>query len=82
VKDLIETEVGNVLSKDESRDLYAPLVNHLVEALGSDASWVELYGVTGELIVPEMPQDSDFGERLNAVKAVSWLVTSSLLLVY
>lgn len=76
MKDLIEKEVGNALSKDESRKLYAPLVNHLVEALGNDASWVELYGVTGELVVPEMPQDSDFGEELGVVKAVSQIVLS------
>ncbi|KAF9452305.1 hypothetical protein P691DRAFT_805187 [Macrolepiota fuliginosa MF-IS2] len=68
VKDLVEQEVEAVLGENESKHLYAPLVNHLVEALGNDASWVELYGVTGELIVPEMPQDAEFGERLDAVK--------------
>ncbi|KAF5358539.1 hypothetical protein D9756_001945 [Leucocoprinus leucothites] len=68
VKDLIEKEVESALSQDESRCLYAPLVNHLIEALGADASWVELYGVTGELVIPEIPQDSDFGEKLRVVK--------------
>lgn len=71
MKDLIEREVQAVLDDDESKKFRAPLVNHLTEALGSDASWVELYGVTGELIVPEMPQDNGFGEKLSAVKQVS-----------
>lgn len=71
VKDLIEREVQAVLDDDESRKHHTPLVNHLTEALGSDASWVELYRVTGELIVPEMPQDNEFGEKLSGVKEVS-----------
>lgn len=73
VKNLIEQEVKAILDQDESKTLYAPLVSHLVEALGNDASWVELYGVTGELIVPEMPQDAEFGEKLAIVKKVSHL---------
>ncbi len=71
VKDLIEREAQTVLDDNESKKHYAPLVNHITEALGSDASWVELYGVTGELIVPEMPQDNELGETLSALKEVS-----------
>lgn len=71
MKDLVERKVNHVLEEDESNSLYAPLVNHIIEALGNDASWVELYGVTGELLIPEMPQDSDFGEKLKAAKEVS-----------
>ncbi|KXN82613.1 Trafficking protein particle complex subunit 10 [Leucoagaricus sp. SymC.cos] len=68
VKDLIEKEVEKVVAEDEPRGLYTPLVSHLIEALGADTSWVELYGVTGELAVPEMPNDSDLGSKLTVVK--------------
>lgn len=73
VKDLIEKEVQAIMGKDESKAHNEPLINHLIEALRNDASWVELYSVTGELIVPDMPQDSgsDFGEQLIIVKEVS-----------
>lgn len=71
VKELVEKEVQAIIDENESKTLYTPLVNHLIEALGNDASWVELYGVTGELIVPDMPQDVEFGEKLLAVKEVS-----------
>jgi hypothetical protein len=73
VKDLIEKEVEAIMGQDESKTRYESLINHLIEALGNDASWVELYGVTGELIVPDMPQDSDSGfeEKLIIVKEVS-----------
>ncbi|EKM83061.1 hypothetical protein AGABI1DRAFT_118454 [Agaricus bisporus var. burnettii JB137-S8] len=70
VRDLIEKEVEAVMEEDESRIHYVSLINHLIQALGNDASWVELYGVTGELVIPDMPQDSDsdFGGKLLTVK--------------
>ncbi|KAG6898254.1 hypothetical protein C0992_002268, partial [Termitomyces sp. T32_za158] len=33
------------------------LITQLVEALERDAGWVDLYGITGELRVPETPKD-------------------------
>jgi len=71
VKDLIETEVKRVLSQDELKSLFIPLVNHFVEAFRVDTSWAELYRVTGELVVPEVPQDSAFGDRLSTITKVS-----------
>lgn len=73
VRDLIEKEVEAVMEEDESKIHYVSLINHLIQALGNDASWVELYGVTGELVIPDMPQDSDsdFGGKLLTVKEVS-----------
>jgi len=70
VKDLIETEVKRVLSQDEFKSLYIPLVNHFTEAFGVDTSWTELYTVTGELVVPEVFQDSDFGDKLSTITKV------------
>ena len=75
MKDLIETEVKRVLSQDEFKSLYIPLVNHFTEAFGVDTSWTELYTVTGELVVPEVLQDSDFqdsdfGDKLSTITKV------------
>jgi len=70
VKDLIETEVKRVLSQDEFKSLYLPLVNRFTEAFGVDTSWTELYTVTGELVVPEVLQDSDFGDKLSTITKV------------
>ncbi|KAJ6455695.1 trafficking protein particle complex subunit 10 [Mycena sanguinolenta] len=58
VEALIELSVEQVLSS--SKALLAQrvdLVNRLVEALEQDSAWVEMYGVSGELNVPEV-----FGE--------------------
>lgn len=49
------------------------LVDKLVQALESDAGWVELYGITGELIVPDLllrAGDSEIGSVLGRVKEV------------
>ncbi|KAJ7156089.1 trafficking protein particle complex subunit 10 [Mycena crocata] len=55
VEALIESSVEQVLS--DSTALLAErvgLVNRLVEALEQDSSWVEMYGMSGELDVPEV----------------------------
>ena len=77
MKDLIETEVKRVLSQDEFKSLYIPLVNHFTEAFGVDTSWTELYTVTGELVVPEVLQDSDFGDKLSTITKVGQKIFSS-----
>ena len=35
----------------------ASLVERLVQALSSDSSWVELYIITGELVIPRVVSD-------------------------
>lgn len=48
------------------------IVDKLVQALETTASWVELYGVTGELTVPGVtPGDDDMGAGLRRVIEVS-----------
>lgn len=37
----------------------ASLVERLVQALGSDSSWVELYINTGELVIPKVISDDE-----------------------
>lgn len=47
------------------------LVDKLVQALESEAGWVQLYGITGELIVPgTTEEDGDFGAALIRLKEV------------
>lgn len=49
IEKAVETLISESPSLDESR---RTLVSKLVEALELDADWVELYGLSGELIVP------------------------------
>lgn len=50
------------------------LVNKLINALESDAAWVDMYGITGELIVPETPPDGEGdADLLEDVKKARYL---------
>ena len=63
VESFIRYAVWQVLSDTLSTSVdSSTLVSKLVHALEGDASWVELYGITGELVVPEL---SHPGEELN-----------------
>jgi trafficking protein particle complex subunit 10 len=46
------------------------LITHMIRALESDADWVELYGITGELKVPAFDDDSVTKEILFRVREV------------
>ena len=63
VESFIQFAVGQVLTDPAMPQVNSNvLVGKLVQALESDASWVELYGITGELIVPKI---SDVEDELN-----------------
>jgi hypothetical protein len=72
VEDIIEQEVKAVLaSSPPSLHNRIILVGKLIDALESDAGWVELYGITGELIVPiTHDEEGEIGELLEKVKKV------------
>jgi hypothetical protein len=72
VEDIIEQEVRAVLENSPpSLHNRIILVGKLIDALESDAGWVELYGITGELIVPiTQDKDDEIGELLEKVKKV------------
>lgn len=36
-----------------------PLVSKLIQMLEMDASWVEIYGISGELHIPQSPASDD-----------------------
>lgn len=53
------------------------LVGKLVDALESDAAWVELYGITGELIVPDIHKEQgEIGELLKKTRQVNIIRSS------
>ena len=48
------------------------LITHLIQALESDANWVELYSITGELKVPASNDDATLKEVLTRIREVSY----------
>ena len=55
VEGFIDSAVKGALGGSTSPADHDRLVEVFVQALESDASWVNLYGITGELIVPDVP---------------------------
>ncbi|KAI0093548.1 trafficking protein particle complex subunit 10 [Irpex rosettiformis] len=54
VEGFIDTAVRQALGESASPADHDKLVEVFVQALESDANWVDLYGITGELIVPDV----------------------------
>jgi hypothetical protein len=50
------------------------LITQIVRALESDAGWVELYGITGELNVPTFDVDSAAKEISSRIREVGYLI--------
>ena len=48
------------------------LIAHMIQALESDANWVELYSITGELKVPASDDDTTLKEVLTRILEVSY----------
>ncbi|PSR94078.1 hypothetical protein PHLCEN_2v4506 [Hermanssonia centrifuga] len=60
VESFINRAVKQALSEIPSAHVHQDvLAGKLVQALESEASWVELYGITGELIVPGLSSEDD-----------------------
>ena len=60
VESLIELAVAQAVSeKHELAVLRQDIVDKLVQALETDAAWVGLYGVTGELVATKVKMDAD-----------------------
>jgi len=69
VESIIESYVQTVLEESPSLQHHIILVGKLVDALESDAGWVELYGITGELIVPDIHKEQgEIGELLKKAR--------------
>lgn len=69
---LIEETVDSVVTSSPTwRPHREPIVNKLIEALETSAAWVDLFGVTGELVVPGETEDDELQEPLDLVKEVN-----------
>jgi hypothetical protein len=71
VESLIEHSVDEALASSSTPSVHRDvLINAFVQALEKDASWVEMYGITGELIVPGLPVIGETGEALSLAAEV------------
>ena len=70
---MLEQVVDEVLDEspqhgaDRSR-----LIAHMIQALESNANWVDLYSITGELKVPTTDDDATLKEVLIRIRGVSY----------
>ena len=73
MESVIESHVQAVLEDFPSPSQhYSILAGKLVDALESNATWVELYCITGELIVPDVhTEQSEIGELLKKARQVN-----------
>ena len=64
--------MAEVVADDDSLSPHREmLIDRLVEALSKSADWIELYGVTGELIVPEnLSEDGELAAAFARLKEV------------
>ncbi|KAI0053990.1 hypothetical protein FA95DRAFT_1529824 [Auriscalpium vulgare] len=68
VEALIEQCVNSALVEFPEQDASrSRLVARTIQALEGDATWVQLYGVTGELKVPPVEEPGDFGRVVSRV---------------
>ncbi|GLB35442.1 putative trafficking protein particle complex subunit 10, TRAPPC10 [Lyophyllum shimeji] len=75
VEAVVEEAVTQVLAASPSPHKHrVTLVNKLVEALEHDAAWVDLYGITGELKVPETSKDEADEETCRLLDEVKQLL--------
>ena len=64
--------MAEVVADDDSLSPHREmLIDRLVEALSKSADWIELYGVTGELVVPEnLSEDGELAAVFARLKEV------------
>ena len=75
MESIIESCVQTVLEDSPSRQHHIILVGKLVDSLESDAGWVGLYGITGELIVPKVHEEQgEIGELLKKARQVNIII--------
>ena len=55
------------------------VIAHMIQALESDANWVELYSITGELKVPASDDDAALKEVLTRIREVSYPSTMGVI---
>ena len=75
MESFIEDAVDEALSSSSTSSVHRDvLTNALVQTLEKDASWVEKYGLTGELVVPDLPTSEAMREALSLAAEVRHLI--------
>jgi hypothetical protein len=72
VESIVEAQVRSILESSLSSPHHRIIiVSKLIDALESDATWVEMYGITGELMVPDsLKEEGEIGELLEKARKV------------
>ncbi|THH18490.1 hypothetical protein EW146_g2511 [Bondarzewia mesenterica] len=69
IEGFVERSVDSVLAEWPERAAHRSLlIDTFIQALESDPGWVQLYGVTGELEIPDVNEDGEVGRMLQRVK--------------
>lgn len=83
---MLEVEAVLEQAVDEALDEFTQhvadrsrLIAHMIQALESDANWVELYGITGELKVPASDDDATLNKVLTRIREVSYSSTMEVI---
>ena len=72
VESIVDAQVRSILESSPSSPHHRIiLVSKLIDALESDAAWVDMYGITGELVVPNsLKEEGEIGELLKKARKV------------
>lgn len=72
VESIVEAQVRSIIDESASDSHHRiTLVSKLIDALESDAAWVDMYGITGELVVPStFKEEGEIGELLRKATEV------------
>ncbi|KIP08175.1 hypothetical protein PHLGIDRAFT_88626 [Phlebiopsis gigantea 11061_1 CR5-6] len=74
VESLIEDAIDEVLGESSASSSHRDqLISSFVQALEKDASWIQMYGLTGELVAPDLPPEDNAEIRETQVRAVEVL---------
>ncbi|KAG6876520.1 hypothetical protein C0993_002535 [Termitomyces sp. T159_Od127] len=75
VEAVVDRTVAKVVADLSSpRQHRTALMTQLIEALERDAGWVDLYGITGELKVPDAPHDEENEETVELLRKAKELL--------
>ena len=78
IEGIIEQAVDAALAQETEHVTHRSiLIDRVIQALEGDAGWVQLYGVTGELDVPDTNEEGEIGQVLRNIKEVRAIIFSS-----
>ncbi|ETW85992.1 hypothetical protein HETIRDRAFT_309755 [Heterobasidion irregulare TC 32-1] len=71
IEGIIEQTVDAALAQETEHVTHRSiLIDRVIQTLEGDAGWVQLYGVTGELDVPDTNEEGEIGQILRNIKEV------------